>query len=151
MAAAHPGTGCCDVQLRRLRAALPPLCASTSRCQDGTAIESFTRALPIALQVWLVWSALIGPLLLYSQRRRRPGLPRLLATAPIIAINLSMPFLFDGESEVLTNFTVAVATSMLTNLKVLTLHRLGRDRVWVGGCKRGAYWLLWRRTALTGG
>lgn len=70
-----------------------------------------------SMQVWLLWGSIVGPLLVWAQRGRHPGLPRLLTAAPVIAANLAIPRLFDGYSEVLTCFTVAVATAFLSNLK----------------------------------
>ncbi|PRW45129.1 Acyl- sterol acyl transferase [Chlorella sorokiniana] len=69
--------------------------------------------------VYLAWASLIGPLLLAAQRRRGPGLPRLLAAAPIIAINFAIPLIFWRREEVLSSFSAAIATAMITNMKVL--------------------------------
>lgn len=79
-------------------------------------LDGFTW--PQRLLLWILWGGLLGPLILALQRRRPAGSPRLLAAVPVMALNMLAPLLFDGEAEVLSCFTAAVATSMLTNLKV---------------------------------
>lgn len=106
---------------RRRRRAPPPTWPSS-----GAACCSPTVTTPVELKPFpsgpparrFVWGAFIAPVLLWTQRSRAPGAPRLVAATPLLAANLAAPLLFTGR-EVLSCFTVAVATAMLTNLKIV--------------------------------
>lgn len=76
--------------------------------------------------VWIAYGFFAG-FVLSSQRWRTPGGSRLAAALPLLFLNLLAPFLFDGDTETLANFSCAIATTFISNMKV-------RHRTTAGAC-----------------
>jgi len=99
-------------------------------------------SLPARQVLWLLWSA-CGAVMLSRQRWRAPGASRLAAAAPIVAANLLVPLLFNGDEEGLANFSVAIATAFITNFKVGGAGRR-REVGWSVGAKAAGWQLVSR-------
>lgn len=73
-------------------------------------------SLPARQVLWIAYGFLAG-FVLSSQRWRKPGGNRLSAALPLLLLNLFAPLLFDGDTETLANFSCAIATAFISNLK----------------------------------
>ncbi|KAL4449360.1 hypothetical protein ABPG77_007004 [Micractinium sp. CCAP 211/92] len=75
-------------------------------------------SLPARQVLWIAYGFLAG-FVLSSQRWRKPGVSRLAAALPLLLLNLLAPLLFDGDTETLANFSCAIATAFISNMKLL--------------------------------
>ncbi|KAL4448168.1 hypothetical protein ABPG75_005387 [Micractinium tetrahymenae] len=75
-------------------------------------------SLPARQLIWIAYGFAAG-FALASQRWRSPGGSRLAAALPLLVLNLLAPLLFDGDTETLANFACAIASTFISNMKLL--------------------------------
>lgn len=83
------------------------------------ALLGVLRALPYAqrLALWAA-AALASGLLLYAGRgSARPGWARLWLALPLLAVNFTIPLLFDGDADLTTNISAFIVTTALSTFK----------------------------------